>query len=692
MSKAQQKAPGERPVSGSPGDPDGGPGVIVMTKEPFWAFPRPRTPEQRVQIGRASDSDIVITDDLTVSRRHAELIRSAGRTRIVDLGSSGGTFVDGVRVREAELCEGSVLGIGRALFVLREGRLQQYVDDRADLAVDKLTVTVDRDKRLLDEVSFVLGQRQMLAVIGTTGAGKSTLLKALTGYRPADSGAVRYCDRDLYAQLDELRSRIGYVPQDDILHVSLTLRTALDYAAELRFADDTTAAERCTRVEQVLAELGLTEHQNTRIDRLSGGQRKRASVAVELLTSPALLFLDEPTSGLDPGFERSVMQLLRTMSDAGRTIVVTTHAMDSLDLCDRVLVLTAGGRTVYYGPPAAMLTHFGVRTHAEMFQLLQEQPSRDWPGHYRASDHHRRHITDPLERLADRPAPAPGATGGSASVAGWSRQLSTLARRNLTLLTSGRSQTVLLFAQAPVIAGLLLLFFGRHNLEVRDGAKARQVLFMLVIGAVAIGLVNACREIVKERPVLLRERTVGLSTGAYLTAKVLCLGAVTAVQTLVLGAIVLPAQDAGRLTVPLLTGLIAASVTAMTVGLLVSAAVTTEATSLLLVPILLVAQLLLCNALVPAENNALMTPLTWTSPAYWGFRTAAATTDLNALDPSCRRPRSKSAFTPCSPHWMSDRTTRTGNLAVTAGLALTYAFAAAALLQGSDSARRRRRR
>jgi ABC-type multidrug transport system ATPase subunit len=670
---------------------DDGPRSTVQTTERFGTCLGSRTLEQRVRIGRARDNDIVIADDLTVSRRHAELVRSAGRTLIVDLGSSGGTFVDGVRVREAELSESSVLGIGRGLFVLREGQLQQYLDDRADLAVDQLTVTVDHDKRLLDEVSFVLGQRQLLAVIGTTGAGKSTLLKALTGYRPADSGAVRYCGRDLDAQLEELRSRIGYVPQDDILHISLTLRRALDYAAELRFADDTTPAERCTRVEQVLAELGLTEHQHTRIDRLSGGQRKRASLAVELLTSPALLFLDEPTSGLDPGFERSVMQLLRGMSDAGRTIVVTTHAMDSLDLCDRVLVLTAGGRTAYYGPPEGMLAHFGVRTHAEMFQLLQEA-SRDWRDHYRASAHHRRHVADPLRRLAAQPAGARGATLGPASVAGWSRQLSTLARRNFTLLTSGRAQTVLLLVQAPVIAGLLMLFFGQHNLVARDGAKARQVLFMLVIGAVAIGLVNACREIVKERPVLLRERTVGLSTGAYLTAKLLCLGAVTAGQTLVLGAIVLPTQDAGPLTVPLLTGLIVAAVAAMTVGLLVSAAVATEATALLLVPILLVAQLLLCNALVPAENNPLMRPLTWSSPAYWGFRTEAATIDLNALDPSCRRPRSKSAFTPCSDQWSPDRTTRAGNLATTAGLALSYASAAAALLYRSDSARRRRRR
>jgi ABC-type multidrug transport system ATPase subunit len=648
--------------------------------------------EQRVRIGRAPDNDIVIVDDLTVSRRHAELVRSSGQTRIVDLGSSGGTFVDGVRVREAVLGEGNVLGIGRSLFLLREGRLQRCVDDRADLAVGGLTVSIDRGKRLLDEVSFVLGERQMLGVIGTTGAGKSTLLKALTGYRPADAGTVRYCGRDLYAHLDELRSRIGYVPQDDILHVHLTLRKALDYAAELRFADDTTAAERCSRIEQVLAELGLTEHQDTRIDRLSGGQRKRASVAVELLTSPALLFLDEPTSGLDPGFERSVMQLLRTMSDAGRTIVVTTHSMDSLDLCDRVLVLAAGGRTVYYGPPDAMLDHFGVRTHAEMFQLLQEQASGDWPGHYRASEHHRRYIVDPLDRLSAGPAPAAVALAGSASVAGWSRQVGTLARRNVALLTSGRSQTVLLLIQAPVIAGLLMLFFGLHNLVERDGTNARQVLFMLVIGAAAIGLVNASREIVKERPVMLREQTVGLSTSAYLASKLLCLGSVTAVQTLVLGALVLPAQDAGRLTIPLLTGLIVASLAAMTVGLLVSAAVANEATALLLVPILLVAQLLLCNALVPAEKNVLMGPLIGTSPAYWGFRTEAATADLNTLDPACHHALSFDSSLPCSPHWTPDRSTRAGNLAATSVLALIYTGGAGALLKRSDSSRRRRRR
>src|SRR6185369_10929831 len=160
----------------------------------------------------------------------------------------------------------------------------------------------------------------------------STLLGALTGQRPADAGEVRYDGRDLYASYDELRQRIGLVPQDDILHPQLTVRRALRFAAELRFPADTSAAERHARVEEVLDELGLIDQATQRISTLSGGQRKRTSVALELLTRPSLLFLDEPTSGLDPGMDKSVMRTLRGLADDGRTVVVVTHNVANLDV------------------------------------------------------------------------------------------------------------------------------------------------------------------------------------------------------------------------------------------------------------------------------------------------------------------------------------------------------------------------
>ncbi len=240
------------------------------------------------------------------------------------------------------------------------------------LDVQDLAVRVDKGRRtLLDTVSFPVGEKSLLAVVGPSGAGKSTLLNALTGLRPADGGTVLYDGRDLYRDYAELRQRIGLVPQDDILHSQLTVRRALGYAAQLRFPEDTAKAERQARVDEVIRELGLDQRVKQPIHSLSGGQRKRVSVALELLTKPSLLFLDEPTSGLDPGMDRSVMHMLRGLADDGRTVIVVTHSVLSLDVCDRLLVLAPGGRIAFYGPPEDALPFFGFAQWPEAFEAFE---------------------------------------------------------------------------------------------------------------------------------------------------------------------------------------------------------------------------------------------------------------------------------------------------------------------------------
>ncbi|HKA98821.1 MAG TPA: FHA domain-containing protein, partial [Streptosporangiaceae bacterium] len=245
-----------------------------------------RLPAKALRIGRAPDNDVVISD-LSVSRHHAEL-RKVGETyQIVDLNSHNGTFVNGQRVASAPLTEGDIVGIGPSTFHLAGTELQEFVDTGdISLVAQDLTVTLPGGKVLLDHVSFPLGERSLLGIIGPSGAGKSTLLGALTGMRPANGGRVLYDDRDLYAHYAELRHRIGLVPQENILHTQLTARRALRYAAELRFPRDTSKAERNRRVDEVLAELSLTPHAETRTDRLSGGQQKRVNVALELMTKP----------------------------------------------------------------------------------------------------------------------------------------------------------------------------------------------------------------------------------------------------------------------------------------------------------------------------------------------------------------------------------------------------------------------
>jgi ABC transport system ATP-binding/permease protein len=413
-----------------------------------------RLPTKVLRIGRAPDNDVVISD-LSVSRHHAEL-RKVGETyQIVDLDSHNGTFVNGQRVVSAPLTEGDIVGIGPSTFRLSGQELQEFVDTGdISLVARDLTVTLPGGKVLLDHVSFPLGERCLLGIIGPSGAGKSTLLGALTGMRPANGGSVLYDDRDLYAHYAELRHRIGLVPQENILHTQLTARRALRYAAELRFPRDTSKAERNRRVDEVLAELSLTPHAETRTDRLSGGQQKRVNVALELMTKPSLLFLDEPTSGLDPGLDKSVMEMMAGLAKDGRTVIVVTHSVANLDICDRLLVLVPGGKVAYFGPPQDGLKHFGKPGWAEVFQAFDAEPDRDWAGEYRRSAWHQQYVmaeSDGRGHVApQRQAPPPPPSKNRLA------QFSTLCRRYLAVIASDRVYLALL-AGAPIVLGLVIL-------------------------------------------------------------------------------------------------------------------------------------------------------------------------------------------------------------------------------------------
>jgi ABC transport system ATP-binding/permease protein len=648
----------------------------------------------RVRVGRAPDNDVVI-DDLTVSRHHCEVLGAAGRFEVLDLGSGAGTFLDGRRVRRAPLVQGSLIDLGRAMFVFRDGELHRYVDDTAAIVARDLTVVAGAGQRLLDAVSFAVEPGQMVAVIGTTGAGKSTLLKALTGFAPATRGSVSYNGRDLYGAADELRSRIGYVPQEDILHVQLKLGEALRYSAELRFADDTVAAERDARVEEVLHELGLSDRADVPIARLSGGQRKRASVAVELLTRPSLLFLDEPTSGLDPGFELSVMHLLRQLADSGRTVVVITHAVANLDLCDRVLFLAPGGRLAYFGPPGGLLEFFGADSYAEVFVRQQEQPRTDWFRAFRKHEAWARYVGQPLQRAA-QPSPAslppPGDESRPRAVSA-GRQFRTLVRRNVAVLAGSRGYAALLVAQAPLIAALLLVSLGSGNLAPAGTGKPRAFLLVLMVAAVAMGLVNACREIVKELPIYRRERTVGLSLTAYLASKYACLGVLAVFETAVLVGLVVTFQGgSGSLTLRLGVVAFAVSLASVALGLAISALVTSDSAALVLVPVVIIGQLVLANGLFEVESKPALGQVAWLTPAYWGFSAAASSADLLNLDIACRSrsgaPASRSDA-PCSSRWKPQVANLVRSLISVTGLTTGFAWVAIFALKRRDTVRAR---
>ncbi|MGW4566015.1 FHA domain-containing protein [Streptomyces sp. NPDC004561] len=600
---------------------------------------RPLSPARTVRIGRAPDNDLVV-DDLIVSRRHAELrARADGGYEIVDLGSHNRTYVNGRPVTRAPVGPGDIIGIGHSAFCLADGELQEYVDTgEVSLDVQDLTVTVDGGRKtLLDHVSFPVGEKCLLAVVGPSGAGKSTLLNALTGQRPADRGTVLYDGRDLYRDYAELRQRIGLVPQDDILHPQLTVRAALSYAAELRFPEDTAKSERRARVDEVIRELGLEQRAEQPVHRLSGGQRKRVSVALELLTKPSLLFLDEPTSGLDPGMDRSVMHMLRGLADDGRTVVVVTHSVLSLSVCDRLLVLAPGGTVAYYGPPGDALAFFGFEQWPEAFEAFDRDRDRDWAREFHESPFHRHYVAQATSR-PHHPGPAPVVPAPPPRPRGWGAQLGTLVRRYTAVLSADRTFLLIMIA-LPFVMGAMARALAGGRLT-RD--TAMNALLILCVGAVLTGAANAVRELVKERVVYQRERAVGLPRSAYLMSKVVVLGTVTVAQAVVLTLVALLGVDLnapggkGVLLPPLAEITLAVALlafTSMMLGLLISALVRKEEVTMPLLVLLAIVQVVFCGALLPLHGVPGLEQLSWLVPARWALGAMAGTVGLARIVP-----------------------------------------------------------
>ncbi len=633
-------------------------------------------PAKAMRIGRVPDNDLVLSD-LNVSRHHAELRKSpTGSYEIVDLGSHNGTFVNGQQVSSQLLTEQDIVSIGSSTFRLKDGELRQFVDEgNITFTAQDLVVKVGGGKVLLDRVTFPIPEKCLLGVIGPSGAGKSTLLGALTGMRPADTGTVLYDNRDLYKNYNELRYRIGLVPQESVLHTQLTARRALQYSAELRFPADTKASERDGRVDEVMGELGLTKHANTRADRLSGGQLKRVNVAQELLTKPSLLFLDEPTSGLDPGLDKSVMEQMRDLAHDGRTVIVVTHSVDNLDTCDRLLVLVPGGRIAFYGPPDEGLSYFGQSRWAEVFQDFERYPDRDWAAQFAASPAYAQYV------LGQRPKPPAKADGPSdlpalppAQRRGAFRQMATLTRRYVRVIASDRGYLTFM-GLLPVILGLLIHFVGTAQGLAgppHTNQSAQEVLLMLVICACLAGAASSVRELVKERAIYIRERAAGLSSGAYLSSKLLVLGVISVAQSFILVLIGLAGRPmpptgsflTGAPLAELLLGIAALALASMCLGLLVSALVSTSEKAMPFLVLLTMVQVILSGGVLSLSGKAGLEQLAYIAPSRWGFGAVASTANLNVINPTLGN------FT--DPLWAHTSTAWLRDMGYTIGLAVIF--------------------
>ncbi|SEO75103.1 FHA modulated ABC efflux pump with fused ATPase and integral membrane subunits [Actinacidiphila rubida] len=604
-----------------------------------------------MKIGRALENELVVSD-LQVSRYHAEFrAHPDGRYEIVDLGSHNGTYVNGQPIQRHLLGANDIVGVGHSTFRLVGDRLEEFVDTGdVSFSARRLSVTVPHGKTtktILKDVSFGVPEKSLIGVIGPSGSGKSTLLRALTGYRPADQGEVLYDNRNLYKQFAELRQRIGLVPQDDILHKELQVRTALRYAAKLRFPGDTASAEREARINEVLRELKLDIHADKRITSLSGGQRKRVSVALELLTKPSLIFLDEPTSGLDPGMDRDVMKLLRGLADDGRTVLVVTHSVAELALCDKLLVMAPGGAVAYFGPPDEALTFFGYETWADVFSAFENYRDYDWSGRWRGSQHYQTYAAE-LDTAAPQQAHyIPQQAARPTKPQSWGSQLWTLVRRYLSVIISDKGFIGLMVILPAVLGVVSVLIPADSGLGPGpahahfQNKDAGTILMILAVGACFAGAANSVRELIKERVIYERERAVGLSRSAYLMSKIIVLGLITALQ----GAIIcgigfaprkLPAEGVvlkAHPAIEMALVIMAFGITSMMVGLIISSLVKTSEKTMPLLVMFAIVQIVFTGVLFQLFGKPGVEQLSWLMPARWAVAGAGTTADLNVLLP-----------------------------------------------------------
>lgn len=494
-----------------------------------------------MRIGRNPDNDIVIPAP-TVSQHHAEVEKIGKRYRLRDLRSSNGTFVNGKSISgDTWVQPGDAIQIGPYRFVVDENAFSQIDHSEGGVRVEAIGLNkwVNNKKlNILQDISVVFQPKEFIVVVGQSGGGKSTLVDAIAGYRPATHGRVLVNNTiDVYKEFDAIRSTIGFVPQKDIIHMELTVFQALDYAARLRMPADTTEAERHQRIQEVMDDLDLAHRRDTQISRLSGGQQKRVSIGVELITKPGLFFLDEPTSGLDPGMETELMHLMRRLADQGRTIVMITHATKNVMLADKVVFLARGGYLTWFGPPEEALTYFDqYRSERErraspmefdnIYSLL-DQPKlgsgADWAKRYKADPAYKKYIVDEVSdrSLETETAAKPLAARKQASAI---RQFFILSERNIKIMTRDKFSLALLILIAPLMASLDFVLaggVGRAPTGFNTGTFNEMVVTLISITntSVLVGGIAMMRELVKERDIYRRERMVNLQLSSYIMSK-----------------------------------------------------------------------------------------------------------------------------------------------------------------------------
>jgi pSer/pThr/pTyr-binding forkhead associated (FHA) protein/ABC-type multidrug transport system ATPase subunit len=590
--------------------------------------------KDKLTFGRDPSNDVVV-DMPTISRYHAQVERVGKRYFVTDLQSANGTFVNNERIsRKTDLNPKDTLRIGPYRFTLGQDQLVKF-DDTSGLQVTALGLNkwVRKNLNILANISLVFQPREFVVVVGQSGGGKSTLVDAIAGYRPATHGKVIVNGIDVYRNFDAIRNEIGFVPQRDIIHMELTVYQALDYAAKLRMPRDTTKAERHKRIIEVLDDLDLAHRKDNPISSLSGGQQKRVSIGVELITRPGLFFLDEPTSGLDPGTETSFMHLCRRLADQGRTIVMVTHATKNVMLADKVVFLARGGYLAWFGPPDEALAYFDkYRTERErrtstmefdqIYAILDDPTkgsAKEWAERFQGFPAYQKYITEPLKLdphglpLAAQMQPKKESMRKKRSGTRVSslRQFFVLSARNVKILMRDRSSMILMIFIAPAVGLLdfvIAPMMGSKPFDWVNGDANNGIIafFLLTLYCLLVGGLSQMREFVKESDIYKRERLVNLKIFPYVASKIwvavlLALFHALAYTVLHLAAFTIPISGIEYLL--LYATLFLAVLSGMISGLLASALSPAASSAPMIMIMIIIPQIVLSGVLSPVPTN-----------------------------------------------------------------------------------------
>ncbi|MBE9079886.1 ATP-binding cassette domain-containing protein [Romeria aff. gracilis LEGE 07310] len=600
--------------------------------------------EWPVEIGRAPSRDRYAAMELdapTVSRLHAFLYPDGAGGHVLQDSSANGTFVNGNRIeKRTNLNPGDTIRIGPFALVY-DPRMLVLEDTGSQIRLDahsllrKVQNKQGNEFTILNDISLVIEPGQLVALVGGSGAGKSTLMKSLVGIEPTTSGVVFLNGENLRQNWGVYRSQIGYVPQDDIVHRNLTVEEVLTYACKLRLPPDADVEQV---VNRTLDQIKLPHVRHTFVRNLSGGQRKRVSIGVELLADPKLFFLDEPTSGLDPGLDKEMMRLLRELADQGRTVVLVTHATANIEVCDRIVFLGRGGHLCYFGPPLEALSFFrmpevDLKYFSDIYIKLDQGSTSEetrtivqgWSQHYRNSPNYGRYVGASLS--AGKPERSKKAKEAVYTGISPLKQLWLLSQRYGQLILRDRLSQILTLISGPIaIAFTALILWNEEPLAQLDppepdqASLALRLAFVFSSIAIWIGLSSAVREIVKESAIYTRERLINLGLFSYLGSKLLIWMAIALLQTLLMTvAIWIGFQSPESSLLPWSVGVAITNfltiLASICLSLAISAFVKSENAANNLLPLIMIPQIIFSGVLFDLEGIA--QKLSWLMISRW---------------------------------------------------------------------------